>query len=244
MEYIPLALIAGVLTIFSPCVLPVAPVVFGGSIKDNNILKPLVIIGSLSTSLVLFALLLKASTLLIDIPQSFWASVSGLIILAFGLVTVFPEIWERLTIKLGFATGSQTLLSKVAGKEGFLGDVLIGAALGPVFSSCSPTYALVIATVLPESFIVGLINLIVYALGLAGMLLLLAVAGQKVTSRVGFLADPHSKANLLLGLVFVFLGIAIILGLDKRLEAYLIEQGWLGTTLIEQQILEDSNIGS
>ena len=32
--------------------------------------------------------------------------------------------------------------------------VLLGMALGPVFASCSPTYALVLATVLPANFAV------------------------------------------------------------------------------------------
>ena len=61
---------------------------------------------------------------------------------------------------------------------------MIGAALGPVFSSCSPTYALIVATVLPQSFLSGLFYISVYVIGLALMLLL--VAGKKGTYKIVF----------------------------------------------------------
>lgn len=61
---------------------------------------------------------------------------------------MFPIIWERISMALRLDRANQ--LAEVASeKKGFLGDVLLGASLGPIFATCSPTYALLFSTVLP-----------------------------------------------------------------------------------------------
>ena len=87
--------IAGILTILAPCVLPVLPVILGSSVNDKkaNKKKTLTIIVSLGVSVILFTLLLKVSTLFIDIPEYTWKIVSGVIILILGLITIFPSLW-------------------------------------------------------------------------------------------------------------------------------------------------------
>lgn len=66
------SLLAGMLTILAPCVLPVLPVVLAGSLTEKQKWYPYVVTLSLALSVVLFTVLLKASTALIDIPPSFW----------------------------------------------------------------------------------------------------------------------------------------------------------------------------
>ena len=60
-----ISFIAGVLTILAPCVLPLLPVIIGGSIsgKTKEKSRPYIIAASLAASLVVFTLLLKLSTL-------------------------------------------------------------------------------------------------------------------------------------------------------------------------------------
>ena len=63
------AFIAGMLTILAPCVLPLLPVIIGGTVTGNrHRLTPIVITMSLAVSVIIFTLLIRASTLLIDIP--------------------------------------------------------------------------------------------------------------------------------------------------------------------------------
>lgn len=65
--------IAGILTILAPCVLPVLPVILAGSLTEKEKWYPYLVTLSLALSIVIFTVLLKASTALIDIPSSFWS---------------------------------------------------------------------------------------------------------------------------------------------------------------------------
>ncbi|PIZ95170.1 MAG: cytochrome C biogenesis protein, partial [Candidatus Magasanikbacteria bacterium CG_4_10_14_0_2_um_filter_33_14] len=193
MTLLVVAFIAGLLTILAPCVLPLLPIIVGRSVNGQDKYKPLIVSASLAVSVVLFTLLLKSSTIFINIPQSTWSYISGGIIIFFGLITVFPEIWEKISLKLNFSNKSNQLLGKSAQKKGVVGDILVGAALGPVFSSCSPTYFLILATVLPQSFAKGILYLVVYALGVSVMLLAIAFIGQKLVKKLSGFADPKGK---------------------------------------------------
>jgi cytochrome c biogenesis protein CcdA len=108
-------------------------------------------------------------------------------------------------------------------KDGKAGDILTGLALYPVFSSCSPTYGLIIATILPQNFITGTLYLLWYVLGLGIMFVLIAVLGRKFTSKLAWATDPHGWFKRSVGLLFIIIGLAILLNLDKSFEAWLLE---------------------
>lgn len=232
MEYLFISFIAGVLTILAPCVLPVLPIIIGGSIQGKSITRPLVITVSLALSIVLFTLLLQVF-FANAIPQNALKWFSGGIILFFAFTLLFPEMWEKISTFFGFGGKSQELLAKSGKKKGILGMILIGASLGPVFASCSPTYFLILGTVLPQSFAVGLINLLVYAFGLALVLFGIAFFGQKFAVRLRSFADPKSWFKKILGFLFALVGVAIIMGWDKDFEAYILDNSETTFQLIE-----------
>lgn len=232
MTLLVLSFIAGVLTVAAPCVLPLLPVIVGGSLIDNPKektklwLRPLVIAASLAVSVILFTLLLKATTALLGVPQSVWQIISGSIVILLGIYYVWPSVWEKGSSKLGLFTKSNQVLGKAYKKQGLLGAVLIGAALGPVFSSCSPTYALIVATVLPVSFIKGLVYLIFYAIGMSATLLLVAYLGQTFVTKLSWLSDPNGWFKKVIGISFIAVGLGVMFGVDKEIQTYILEQGW------------------
>jgi cytochrome c biogenesis protein CcdA/thiol-disulfide isomerase/thioredoxin len=192
---------------------------------------------SLGVSVVLFTLLLKASTALIAVPQSFWQSVSGSIIVGLGLAMVFPRLWDVVPFLNTVNKESNKALAVGYSKQNIAGDVLTGAALGPVFSSCSPTYFLILATVLPRSIPEGLLHLFAFALGLCGGLFVVALAGQKLLERLGVASDPRGWIKKSMGVLFVVLGVAIFLGLDKKLEVFAAER-FFDVTKVEHVLLQ------
>ncbi len=237
MEYFLLSFIAGVLTVFAPCVFTLLPVILAGTLQNSKFKRSLIIIGSLSVSVFIFTLILKASTLLIQVPQEFWNILSGGIILLFGIFTLFPELWTKISIQLKLQNRSDDVLNDAAARKGMAGNILIGAALGPVFSSCSPTYAIIVATILPLNFTSGVANLLIYVLGMAATLLLVTIFGQKIIQKLGWAVNPNGKFKKILGIVFIIIGILIITGIDKQIQTYLLDQGFLDETKIEQNLL-------
>jgi cytochrome c-type biogenesis protein len=255
------ALVAGVLTTLAPCVLPLLPVIVGGSVAPagrgtaaapattpsgttapattavagpatapapvvlGDRQRAFVIAGSLALSVMLFTLALRASTALIDIPPQTWTGISGGLLVALGLVQLFPAAWEQLSTRLGLAARSNRLIRPDRATRGWAGAALTGAALGPVFSSCSPLYAYVVATVLPTSWPRGMVLLTAYVVGLAGTLLLVAVAGQRAVRRLRAAADPHGWLRRVVGLLFVLVGLAVLTGTDRDLQTWLVQHG-------------------
>jgi len=241
MEFLPLSFLAGVLTILAPCVLPVLPIIIGGSITEHNPWRPLIITLSLAGSIVFFTLILKATTAFIAIPDQFWKLFSGGIVLFFAMTLLFPNTWAKMSSKMKLGSSSHQLLQASTQKKGVLGMIFIGMALGPVFASCSPTYFFILGTVLPLNFALGLLNLIVYALGLATVMFLIAYAGQRFMKTLKIAADPKGKVKKVLGVLFLIVGLAIITGMDKKFEAYLLDKGWADLSTFETQLLEKVN---
>ena len=240
-----LTFISGVLTVLAPCVLPLLPVILGGSFtgesKDKK--RPYIIIGSLVASIMLFTILLKASTLLINIDQRVWTTISGVIVGSLGLLTLFPHVWDYLIGRIGLQAKSQALMGKgFSSKSKWLGPVIIGFALGPVFNSCSIFYAKILSDILlGRGYINGLIDMTVYCLGLASILLLIAVKGQTVIAKLKWASDPKGWFRRGMGILFILLGIAIVTGFDKKAEAWLVENNPISITKLEQKLFDSSN---
>lgn len=230
-----LAFAAGILTVAAPCVLPLLPVIVGGSVARTSAdetsakrewARPIVIAASLAVSIVAFTLLLKATTALLGVPQIVWQVIAGGIVLLFGVTMLWPGLWERVMTATGLQARANRAVDDSFRRRTIGGDILLGAALGPTFSSCSPTYALILAAVLPVSFAEGVLAISVYAIGLAITLLLVAFVGQAVVRRLGWLSNPEGWFRRIVGIIMIVVGAAVILGLDKTAQAFVLEQGW------------------
>ena len=230
--------IAGVLTVLAPCVLPLLPVVIGSSASGRSPWTPYIVIGSLAFSIIAFTYLLKASTAFIMVPPQFWMYLSGGILFFFGLTLLFPALWESVPGLSKVSASSNKLVGTGYQRQSFAGDVLIGAALGPVFSTCSPTYFVILASVLPASFALGTLYLLAYVLGLSLVLLLIALLGQRLSDRLALAADPRGYWKRGIGVLFVVLGILIATGYEKKLETAILESGYFDITKIEQFLLK------
>lgn len=230
--------LAGALTVLTPCVLPLLPVVIGSSVSHRSRWTPYIVIGSLAFSIALFTYVLKVSVAFIMIPPEVWTYLSGGILAAFGLVLLFPALWERVPGLAKLSADSNRLVGAGYRRKSVLGDVLIGAALGPVFSSCSPTYFIILASVLPVSFLLGTAYLLAYVLGLALLLLLIALLGQRFALRLAAASDPRGLLKRGIGALFMALGVAIATGYERKLEIAILNNGYFDITKVEQMLLE------
>jgi cytochrome c biogenesis protein CcdA/thiol-disulfide isomerase/thioredoxin len=238
-----ISFIAGVLTVLAPCILPLLPVIIGGSLTHGQVNKKrvLTVTLALGLSVILFTFVLKVSSLFINVPEDFWSYLSGAIIIILGIIMIFPNLWEKISFNALINRKSNEVLSQGYKKNSFWGDVVVGAALGPIFSTCSPTYFIVLATVLPVKPILGLAYLLAYVVGLCLMLFLIAILGQKIMKKLNIAADPKGWLKRSIGFLFLLVGIFIITGFNKSLQTSIINSGVFDITKVEQNLLQKSD---
>lgn len=230
--------LAGVLTVLAPCVILFLPIILSRGIGSKR--KPWLVLISLAISIIVFSILLKSTTLLIDVPQSFWSAVSGVIVLLFGIVTLWPQLWEAASLRFGYMLKAQNQMSQASQRTGTAGDILVGASLGPIFSACSPTYALIVATILPAEPLQGLVYLLAYVAGLLLVLTLIALMGGRIIQKLRWGIDPKSVFHKILGILLIVIGVMILFGLDKLLLSSLIESGVFDWQLNLEQFIQGS----
>ena len=217
------AFLAGLLTVVAPCVLPLLPIIIGGSVSGHadDKRRPFIIAGSLAISLIAFTLLLKATTLLINVPPKAITYFSGSLIILIGILTLFPLFYAKIMAKIGFEHRSQEILAEgYKNKNSIAGPVIIGAALGPVFSSCSPVYAYILATVLPASFGRAIAYIVAYVLGLSIILLAISYFGRRFIKRIRFASNPKGWFQRCIAALFIIVGILIFTGNDIRFQTW------------------------
>jgi cytochrome c biogenesis protein CcdA/thiol-disulfide isomerase/thioredoxin len=231
-----IAFFAGVLTVLSPCVLPLLPVIVGGSLAGGtSYRRALTVTISLGVSVFLFTFLLKVSTVFIMVPPSVWNWLSGGILFVVGIFFIFPNLWDLIPGTARANRDSNQLMSKGFMRQNFWGDVLVGAALGPVFSTCSPTYFIVLATVLPVSLALGAADIFSYILGLCLFLLFISFIGQKILDRLNLAADSRGWFKRTIGILFLVIGVLVITNSLAAIEAPL--YNIFDETKVEQHLL-------
>ncbi|HYC34563.1 MAG TPA: redoxin family protein, partial [Candidatus Paceibacterota bacterium] len=87
-------------------------------------------------------------------------------------------------------------------------------------------------------FIKGFVYLLAYTLGLSLMLLLISLLGQKLVSKLENASNPHGTLKKTLAVLFILVGIFIISGLDKRIQALVVSNGVFDITRLETKLLE------
>jgi cytochrome c biogenesis protein CcdA len=238
MAFLVVSFLAGILTVLAPCILPVLPVVIGSSASGRSRWTPYVVVGSLALSVIAFTFILKASTAFIMIPPQFWIYLSGGIFALFGVTLLFPAVWENIPGLGKVSVGANKLMGKGMKQGSFVGDALVGAALGPIFSTCSPTYFVILASVLPASLALGTAYLLAYVAGLSLVLLLIALLGQRFADRLNVFSDPKGIAKRVIGVLFIVLGVMVAFGYEKKVETALLDGGYFDVTKLEQVLLE------
>lgn len=232
--------LAGILTVLTPCTLPLLPVVLGGSLNNKSKYRPFIIIGSLAISVFIFTLILKTGVNALTTDDSAIRILSGIIILLLGIFNLYPNLWSKISEKLGFASRSNGLLNNSNKYGNVLSAVLTGLALGPVFSSCSPTFGYILFAILPLSFAQGIICLVAFLLGMSTLLLLIVFLGKRLINQTRWAVNPMGRFRKTIGILFILMGIIVIFRIDKSVESFLLEQPIIQNLLlnrVEQNII-------
>ena len=218
-----LAALAGVLTIASPCVLPVLPMVLSASSDESSALRPVAI--ALGFVLAFSALGVAFGALSSSLA---WAqdTVAIVILLLSGLARLWPSAFERLVAPLGgiidrFAGVAAGITSGTG--TGLAGGFVLGMTLGVVWTPCAgPTLAAILALVAKAQDLgrAGVL-LALFSAGAAIPLLVIAYGGRYVTAQVRKVSRYAQRLQQVFGAAVVVTAVAMLFQVDTLVVARL-----------------------
>ena len=210
-----LAYLGGILTIVSPCILPVLPFVFARA--DRSFVRSTLpmLAGMAATFALVATLAAVGGGWAVQANQvGRWAA---LILLAlFGIALVFPSVSDRLTRPL-VALGSR--MSERRGQQDSIwSSAVLGIATGLLWAPCAgPILGIIFtAAALKGASASTTLLLLAYALGAATSLALALLVGGKVFARMKKSLGASERIRQVLGVLVLIGVVAIALGLDTR----------------------------
>jgi thiol-disulfide isomerase/thioredoxin len=196
----------------------VAPALAQGQRGARAWTAPVVVAVSLAASVFAATVLLKWLTVAAGLPPQVWRWLSASLLVLAALALWFPPAWDRISDRTGLAEVARRGLSASRRIDGPLRWVVTGAALGPVFSSCSPVYAFILASVLPSEPAYGLLLLLAYVVGLAAAVLGLSVGGLRLVRRLGWAINPHGWVRRVAAAGLMLTALLVGSGLQRTAE--------------------------
>ncbi len=216
-----LAYAGGILTILSPCILPVLPFVFARAGRSFARSTLPMMVGLAATFALVATLAAVGGGWAVRANQvGRWAA---LVLLAlFGLALIFPALSERMTRPI-VALGSRLSERSAGERDSIAGSAILGAATGLLWAPCAgPILGLIFtAAAINGASASTTLLLLAYALGAATSLALALLVGGSLFKRMKASLGASERIRQVLG-VLVLAGVgAIALGLDTRVLAQL-----------------------
>lgn len=211
--------LAGIATVLSPCVLPVLPAILSAGLGRGRY-RPLGIIIGLMVSFAFFTLTLTFFVHLLGISANLLRYLAMAVIALFGLVMLFPALGDRFALATSsISTLGAHVQSQASQQTGFKSGLLLGAALGLVWTPCAGPILAVVTTLVATQNVTSEIILltVAYSLGSGIPLLLIAYGGNKALTAIPFLARHSEEIKRLFGALMILTAI----GLFFHLEVYL-----------------------
>jgi cytochrome c-type biogenesis protein len=226
-----LSFVAGVLSVLSPCVLPLLPIVLGAAATKQK-WGPVALAAGLAVSFVAIGLFVATIGFSIGLDADLFRYVAAVLMLAVGVVLMVPRLQTAFAVAGGpLANWAHERLDGAdTGSVG--GQFAVGLLLGAVWSPCvGPTLGAA-SLLAAQGRDLGQVALImfVFGLGAAVPLLALGIASREVMMRWRqrlAAAGPGLKMGF--GAILVAVGLLALTGLDKRVETALVEASpqWL-----------------
>jgi cytochrome c biogenesis protein CcdA len=220
-----IAVLAGVLTIGAPCILPLLPILLGASVGRSSTTRPFFITLGFVVSFVVIGLTISVLTTKLGVdPNTLRYVAIGLLVL-FGLFMVFPKPFEILTSYLnGFINKANAVGS--ADKESNKGGFILGLMLGVIWTPCAGPVLGAILTLIATStdMVRAAILLLSYAVGAGIPMLAIAYGGQFVTTKVRAIAPYSARIQQVFGVVIIVIAGLMFFQYDTLLQTKLLEK--------------------
>lgn len=216
---IPLAALAGALSILSPCVWPLVPVVMTSAAISGRS-GPWFLALGLSSAFAVAGTVMTLLLLNLGLNPDAFRGVAAALLVLVGITLVSSSLSDWLSARLsrltsGFQGGGQA--PSAAGQFG------VGALLGLVWLPCvGPTLGAAIALAsVGQNMAMAFLVMFVFGISTSVVLMVTGLASAQLVSRLRpGLLQAASRGKQALGGMLLLLGVMVLTGLDKRLETF------------------------
>jgi len=208
------ALIAGVGTALSPCVLPVLPVALSGGATGGR-RRPLGIVTGLALSFTFATVALVYVIDALGLPDDLLRTFAIAVLLVFGISLAVPPLSARIEAWLSARFGRDPTAGRDG--EGFGSGVVLGLGLGVVYVPCAgPILAGVITVSASQDFTAGRLAVaLAYGIGSAAGLYVLMLGGRRL---IRPLSERSGRVQQALGVTMALVAVLMALNLDTRFQ--------------------------
>jgi cytochrome c-type biogenesis protein len=226
-----LAFLAGILSILSPCVLPLLPIVLGSAASEHRY-APVALAAGLALSFVIIGIFVATIGFAIGLDAGVFRAISAVLLIGLGVLLLVPSLSAQAAAAGGPV--SNWVEGQFGGfaANGVGGQFVLGLILGAVWSPCvGPTLGAA-SLLAAKGQDLGEVTLTMLAFGLgAGLpLVILGLLSREAFMRWrGRLMEAGKGGKAVLGGLLVAIGLLVATGLDKRLETMLVDASpdWL-----------------
>jgi len=220
---IPLALIAGVLSIVSPCVWPLVPIVMA-SAADKGSSGPIYLALGLSSAFAVAGSLLTFLLLNAGLNPDAFRGFAAVLLVVIGLILMVKPLADWISLHLSLLSSKMNVGNSNASST--VGQFGVGMLLGLVWLPCvGPTLGAAIALAsVGQDMGIAFFTMFAFGLGTASALLVAALLSGKLLGmlRPGLFANV-ARAKMMLGALLLLLGLLVLTGFDKALETYALQ---------------------
>ncbi|MCY1151668.1 MAG: redoxin domain-containing protein [Sphaerochaetaceae bacterium] len=213
------AFLSGIVTILSPCILPVLPIILSGTIGGKR--KPVGIVTGFIFSFSLFTLALSFLVQTLSISVDTLRIVAIVIIISFGITLLIPKLQLALENILSKVTRTKSSSKR----DGFFGGVITGLSLGLVWTPCvGPIMASVISLAVSQQVDGGsLIIVAAYSLGTAIPMFAIMAGGRKLLNHFPKIIGKTKEIQRFFGIIMVAAGLMIGFGIDRNFQTFILK---------------------
>lgn len=214
------AFIAGVVTVLSPCILPLLPIILSSSVNQSsdNIHRPLGVIAGFIGSFTFFTLALATIVQSTGIPVDVLRTSAVIVVAMFGVSLALPRFQHWIETMFGKIS---RLMPAQTNRRGLPGGILIGMSLGLLWTPCvGPILAAVISLAISGSVTSqATIITLAYATGTAIPMFAIMLGGRRIVQKI-----PNPKRiQQTLGIMMVILAFAIAFNIDRQFQTLILD---------------------
>jgi cytochrome c-type biogenesis protein len=225
------AFVAGTLTVLSPCVLPVLPMVLGAAAAQGRS-GPVFLAVGLTISFVAIGMFVALFGFAIGLDEGVFRQIAAVLMIAVGIVLAVPVLQTRLATAGGPLSGwvNDRFADTAGTNKG--GPFGLGLLMGAIWAPCvGPTLgAASVMAAQGENLFEVMLTMILFGIGSALPLLILGLLSREVLMRWrGKMLSLGGGMKSLLGVLLILTGFLVLSGYDKQAEAFLVETSpdWL-----------------